>query len=77
VGESDAPAPGAAPYRVTHCGALVHLAWAVREAERTSEVREDLRIAREASYIVAVFAASVDGASTAARAEGRFARRAH
>jgi hypothetical protein len=53
-------------------GPHVHLAYALRERGRPAEVREDLRIAEEASYIVVVFAASVERAGRGEDEERRF-----
>jgi hypothetical protein len=55
---------GEGAYALARHGAHVHLAYAIREEARPAEVREDLRIAPEASYIVAVFAASVEPAAS-------------
>ncbi len=49
---------GDGAYALARHGPHVHLAYALHEPQ-TSEVRDELRIAREASYIVAAFARSV------------------
>jgi hypothetical protein len=46
-------------YALARHGAHVHLAYALHAEERRTEVRDELRIAREATYIMAVFARSV------------------
>jgi hypothetical protein len=53
---------GAGAYAVARHGAHVHLAYALAEGARVTEVRDDLRISGEASYVVAVFASSVERA---------------
>lgn len=63
---------GEGAYALARHGAHVHLAYAISERGRPPEVRDDLRIAQEASYIVAVFAESVDRASSDAGEERRF-----
>jgi hypothetical protein len=63
---------GEGAYALARHGAHVHLAYAIRGTGRP-EVRDDLRIAQEASYIVAVFAASIQRrASSGAGEERRF-----
>ena len=50
----------------------MHLAYALHRDSRRTEVRDELRIAPEAGYIVAVFAASVGGAARRTGEERRF-----
>jgi hypothetical protein len=63
---------GEGAYAVARHGPHVHLAYALRERGRPAEMREDLRIAKEASYIVAVFAASVERTGRGEDEERRF-----
>ncbi|HET9597952.1 MAG TPA: hypothetical protein VFP65_20360 [Anaeromyxobacteraceae bacterium] len=61
---------GEGAYVIARHGAHVHLAYALR-GRAASEVHEDLRIAPEASYVVAAFAQTLPGAAASGQ-ERRF-----
>jgi hypothetical protein len=63
---------GEGAYALARHGEHVHLAYATRERGRCAEVRDDLRISKEASYIVAAFAASVEREPRATDEDRRF-----
>lgn len=54
---------GEGAYVLGRHGAHVHLAYGLRRDRRVTEVRDELRIAAEASYIVAAFAESLPDAA--------------
>lgn len=63
---------GEGTYALGRHGAHVHLAYALRRGSHVTEVRDELRIAPEASYIVAAFAESLPGETRGEARDRRF-----
>ncbi len=63
---------GEGTYALGRHGTHVHLAYGLRGDSRVTEVRDELRIATEATYIVAAFAESLPGAARSVDDDRRF-----